>query len=58
MAKTNHEFEHCFRDREKNDAICGYPAGMTVTEERAVMKRHPSWYRSTVIYDKDGFLKR
>lgn len=58
MAKANHEFEHCFRDREKNDAVCGYPAGMTVTEEKALMKRHPSWYHSTVEYDKDGFLKK
>lgn len=58
MAKANHKFEHCFRDHEKNDAICGYPAGMTVAEEKALMKRHPSWYRSTVEYDKDGFLKK
>lgn len=57
MAKNDHEFEHCFRDREKNNAICGCPVGMSPSEEKALLKRHPSWYRSTVEYDKDGFLK-
>lgn len=56
MAKNDHRFDHCFRDREKNNAICGYPVGMSPSEEKALLKRHPSWYRSIVIYDKDGFL--
>lgn len=56
MAKNDHRFDHCFRDREKNNAICGYPVGMSPSEEKALLKRHPSWYRSIVVYDKDGFL--
>ena len=52
------DFELCFRDRDKNGAICGYPVGYSEKEEKALLKRHPSWYRSTVEYDKNGMLKK
>lgn len=57
MAKDNHKFEHCFRDREHNHAICGFPAGMSPSQQKTLLKKHPSWYRSTVEYDENGFLK-
>ena len=57
MAKDDHKFEHCFRDREHNHAICGFPAGMSPSQQKTLLKKHPSWYRSIVEYDENGFLK-
>ena len=42
---------------EHNHAICGFPAGMSPSQQKTLLKKHPSWYRSTVEYDENGFLK-
>ena len=57
MSKGDHRFEYCYRDRNHNGAVCGFPAGYSVAERKALLKRHPSWYESIVEYDENGFLK-
>ena len=58
MAKDDHKFEHCFRDREHNHAICGFPAGMSPSQQKTLLKKHPSWYRRHESISTKNLIKK
>lgn len=38
----------CYRDKACNDAIVAWDAGMSEDEVAEMLKKHPTYYRSTV----------
>lgn len=43
----NKTVEICYRDKAANDAIVAWDAGMSKDEVAKMLKKHPTWYRSS-----------
>ncbi len=46
--------EICYRDRDCDDAITMWEAGYSKEDIDELLKRHPSWYRSSVVLTEGG----
>ena len=44
--------EICYRDRARNNAIVAWDAGISKEEATDMLKKHPTWYRSTAEYNE------
>lgn len=42
------KIEICYRDKTCDDAIVALDAGMSKEEVAEMLKKHPTWYRSTM----------
>lgn len=40
------KIELCIKDKDDNDAVVAWIAGYSDAELNALLRRHPSWYRS------------
>ena len=43
----NKTVEICYRDKAANDAIVAWDAGMSKDEVAKMLKKHPTWHRSS-----------
>ena len=48
MTRDARKVELCLRDKNANDRIVALIAGYSNSEIRKLLRKHPSWYRSTM----------
>lgn len=44
--------EICYRDKNADNAIVAWDVGMGKEESEAMLRKHPSWYRSTYVNEE------